>query len=94
MTTKTKRKVGQVDAAERDTIQALYERKNSLAELFQIIDPSKNAALYEKVLADMSETNTTFHAWWKEHANKYRWENSADGNWEIDFDTCEIFLRE
>ena len=25
-------------------------------------------------------------------AGKYQWESADGGNWEINFDTCEIFL--
>jgi len=40
----------------------------------------------------MGETNTRFQKWWDEMSAKYKWENSPNGNWEINFQTNEIFL--
>lgn len=33
-------------------------------------------------------------AWWDRMAQKYRWESSPEGNWTINFDTCEITLND
>ena len=40
----------------------------------------------------MGETGTKFQGWWDRMAQKYQWESVENGNWEINFDTCEIFL--
>ena len=40
----------------------------------------------------MSITATKFQSWWDEKAQKYQWDSLPDHRWEIDFDTCEIFL--
>ena len=88
-----KRIVGQVTESQRDEIQQLFERKNSLAELFPIVD-ANNQTLYEKVVADMAATGAKFQQWWDDRAEEYGWESSDNGNWEIDFETCEIFLRD
>ena len=48
--------------------------------------------MYEKLLKDMGETGTKFQNWWDRMAEKYQWESAENGNWEINFDTCEIFL--
>ena len=87
----TRKLVGQVTPEERDEIQMLFERRNGLNELAKILT-SDNAELYEKLVKDMGETSTKFQAWWTRMSQKYQWESSANGNWEIDFDTCEIFL--
>ena len=83
--------VGQVAVEEKNEIQALFERRNGLSELAKILTPD-NAELYEKLVKDMGETSTKFQRWWDEKAQKYSWESVANGNWEINFDTCEIFL--
>lgn len=83
--------VGQVTPEERDEIQMLFERRNGLNELAKILT-SDNAELYEKLVKDMGETSTKFQNWWTRMSQKYQWESSEDGNWEINFDTCEIFL--
>jgi CXXX repeat modification system protein len=83
--------VGQVAVEEKNEIQTLFERRNGLSELAKILTPD-NAELYEKLVKDMGETSTKFQRWWDEKAQKYNWESTNDGNWEINFDTCEIFL--
>lgn len=83
--------VGQVSLEERAEIQALFERKNGLAELAKIVT-ADNADLYEKLVKDMGETGTKFQQWWDEKARQYGWESHPKGNWEINFQTCEITL--
>ncbi len=53
---------------------------------------SENSELYEKLVKDMGETSTKFQNWWNRMSQKYQWESSENGHWEINFDTCEIFL--
>lgn len=86
-----KKLVGQVTAAERDEIQRLFERRNGLNELAKILT-GENAELYERLVADMGETGTKFQQWWDTMAAQYNWESAPNGNWEINFETCEIFL--
>ncbi len=86
-----RKNVGQVSPEERDEIQALFERKNGLSELAKIIS-ADNEALYEKLIKDMGETQTKFQKWWDDKAQAYGWESHKKGNWEINFQTCEIFL--
>ena len=88
----TKKLVGQVTPEEKNEIQALFERRNGLNELAKVL-PVDNAELYEKLVTDMGETGTKFQNWWDTMAKKYQWESSPNGNWEINFDTCEIFLN-
>ena len=88
---KTKKIVGQVTPEERTEIQTLFERRNGLNELASILT-ANNAELYEKLVNDLGETSTKFQDWWNRMAEKYQWESTDGGNWEINFDTCEIFL--
>jgi len=83
--------VGQVTTVEKNEIQTLFERRNGLNELAKILTP-ENDELYEKLVKDMGETGTKFQSWWDQMSEKYQWESSPEGNWEINFDTCEIFL--
>jgi len=87
----TRKFLGQVTPEERDEIQTLFERRNGLNELAKILT-SDNAQLYEKLVKDMGETSTKFQNWWNRMSMKYQWESKENGNWEINFDTCEIFL--
>ena len=83
--------VGNVTPEERTEIQTLFERRNGLNELAKILT-ADNAELYEKLVKDMGETGTKFQQWWDRMAEKYKWESAEGGNWEINFDTCEIYL--
>lgn len=87
----TREKVGQVTAEECAEIKQLFERRNGLIELAKVLTP-ENEALYEKLVADMGTTGTKFQQWWDDKATKYQWKNVAGGNWEINFETCEVFL--
>ena len=86
-----KKLVGQVTSEEKNEIQSLFERRNGLSELAKIVSVD-NDDLYEKVVRDMGETSAKFQLWWDRMAEKYQWEGSEGGNWEINFDSCEIFL--
>ena len=87
----TKNLVGQVTPEEKDEIQSLFERRNGLNELAMILTPDKEE-LYEKLVKDMGETGVRFQQWWNTASQKYNWEMTENGNWEINFETCEIFL--
>lgn len=86
-----KKEVGQVTPQERDEIQKLFERRNGLNELAKILSPD-NDELYQKLVKDMGETSTNFQNWWNVMGGKYNWEYAENGNWEIDFESCKIFL--
>lgn len=89
--------VGKVTEAERDEIQRLYERKNSLQELFQSLatmprSEIEGSPLYEKLVEDMGKTVFAFKDWWNKMSVKYKWVGGKGRSWRINFDTCEIFL--
>lgn len=86
-----KKLIGQVSIDEMKEIQNLYERKNGLNELAKILTPDNNE-LYDKLVKDMGETHSKFQGWWTRMSQHYNWESVNGGNWEIDFDTCKIFL--
>lgn len=83
--------IGRVTPAERDEIQALFERRNGLAELAKILT-ADNAELYDRLVKDMGETGTKFQNWWDTMASRYNWEADPRGHWEINFETCDILL--
>lgn len=86
-----KKLVGKVTIEEKIEIQHLFERKNGLNELAKILT-ADNTELYEKMIKDMGETNNKYHGWWNRMSAKYKWESAENGNWEINFETNEIFL--
>lgn len=86
-----KKIISRVTEEEKNEIQALFERRNGLNELSQILT-IENEALYEKLVKDLGETGAKFQDWWDRMGEKYNWESAEDGNWEINFKTCEIYL--
>lgn len=86
-----KKIISRVTEEEKNEIQALFERRNGLNELSQILTV-ENEALYEKLVKDLGETGAKFQDWWDRMGEKYNWESVEGGNWEINFETCEIYL--
>ncbi len=86
-----KKIIGQVTPEEMNEIQTLFERRNGLNELAKIVTADNNE-LYEKLVKDLGETGTKFQNWWDRMGQKYQWESVEGGNWEINFETCEISL--
>lgn len=86
-----KKEIGQVSEPEKNEIQTLFERRNGLEELAKILT-ADNTELYERLLKDLGETSVRFQNWWNNMDAKYQWESAENGNWEIDFDTCKIYL--
>ena len=87
----TRKLVGQVTEEEKKEILSLFERRNGLNELAKSVTAA-NEELYEKLVKDLGETGTRFQQWWDSMAQKYRWESAENGNWEINFESNEIFL--
>lgn len=86
-----KKLIGQVTIEEKNEIQTLFERRNGLNELAKILT-ADNVELYEKLVKDLGETGANFQNWWDRMAVKYQWESVEGGNWEINFETCDIYL--
>lgn len=86
-----KKLIGRVTVQEKNEIQQLFERRNGLNELAKILT-ADNVDLYEKLVKDLGETGTKFQAWWDRMGAKYQWESIEGGNWEINFQTNDIFL--
>ena len=86
-----KKQIGKVTPEERNEIQTLFERRNGLNELANILKID-NEELYEKLVKDLGDTGIKFQNWWDRMAEKYQWESTENGSWEINFDTCEILL--
>ena len=89
--------IGTVTFEERDTIRFLFERRNALTELIKILPGlEKNEAdfLYEKIVKDLGEVTSKYQDWWTKTSLKYNWENTSGKRWEINFETCEVFIQD
>ena len=90
-TINSKKLLGSVTREERDEIKSLFERKNGLVELSKCLNDT-NMHLYDKIVSDLGIVSTQFNDWWTEKSNKYNWDNILGYQWEINFNTGEIFL--
>ena len=86
-----KKLVGKETEEEKNEILSLFERRNGLNELAKIL-MVEHETLYEKLVRDLGNTGLKFQKWWDIMAAKYQWESHENGNWEINFETCEIYL--
>lgn len=86
-----KTEIGFVTNEEKQEIQELFERRNGLNELAKVLS-STDMELYERLVIDLGETTTRFQNWWNRMSSKYNWVSSENGHWEIDFETCKIYL--
>ena len=86
-----KKLVGKVTEEEKNEILSLFERRNGLNELAKIL-MVEHETLYEKLVRDLGNTGIKLQKWWDIMAAKYQWESHENGNWEINFETCEIYL--
>jgi CXXX repeat modification system protein len=89
--------VGNVTQEEKYIIQDLFSKVESLKEIIPMLNTSMTQGmdcnvLYEKVVKDMAETKLSMQKWWQEKSLKYNWKSSSSGNWNIDFQTNEIYL--
>ena len=48
--------------------------------------------LVGQVTPEERNESSKFQNWWDRMGQKYKWESIENGRWEINFDTCEIFL--
>jgi CXXX repeat modification system protein len=93
----SRKQIGKVTIEESKEIKMLYERKNGLIELFKTFSGMskseiENNALYDKIVKDMGEVTVKFQNWWDNTSKKYNWENLPGHKWEIDFDSCIIYI--
>jgi CXXX repeat modification system protein len=82
--------VGKVTTEERDEIKRLFGRKNALIDLLKSVE--KDSTFYERAMEDFIDTNEKFQKWWDVTAHKYYWKDIGTSHWEINFETCEIYL--
>lgn len=87
----SKKLIGKVTDEERSTIKLLYEKKNGLVELAKCLNET-NMQLYDRVATDLGSVTIDFNNWWSQKSEKYQWENILGYQWEIQFETGEIFL--
>ena len=86
-----KKIVGKVTEEEKRLILDLNNHKNSLNELLLILPIDSD--LHKRASADLENTVKKYQEWWNMYSRKYNWESAKNGNWEISFETNEIYLK-
>lgn len=87
-----KKFIGKVTLEEKREIQKLFERRNGLKELSIILN-AEESELNEKFNQDVVDTDVKYRAWWNKMAKKYHWEYVSNGSWEVNFETCNVYLN-
>jgi len=85
------KKVGTVEFEEAEAMYKIFMRKKALEEL-EIISDQLTEELKSKLKKEIESTTLRFNDWWSKMSLKYNFENQDMCQWEIDFDTYEIFL--
>lgn len=83
--------VGKVSEYERDQVIVLHGRKYALIELAQLLTKD-NCAMYEQIVTDLADTSIKLQEWWNKMSIKYNWEGRDEHGWQIDFNSCNIYL--
>ena len=87
--------VGTLTGNERDEIQQLNYRKQTLQTVFRSLadeNSAFNPQLYDKMMEDMTETQKRYDAWFRDKAREHGWESGDGMSWSVDFETCEVYL--
>jgi len=87
------KKIGTVEFEEADAIYKIFMRKKALEEL-DAISEQLTDELKSKLKDDIIRTNVSFNEWWDRIDKKYNFETQETCQWEIDFDTFEIYLTD
>ena len=91
--------VGTVTEEEKNEILVLFERKLGIEELAftlesDLLPPDKKNGMQDKMIAELGRVKINLQAWWDRMYEKYKWKSVDDYRWNIDFQTCEIYLTE
>lgn len=83
--------IGTISEDDKKELIKIYERKNSLEEL--VIEISEEEKMYSQIRTDLEITSVTINEWWAKIAFKYNLKFDEKGQWELNFETNEVFLR-
>lgn len=86
-----RKKVGEVTVQESNRLFRIFRHRNALIELGLIL-PDDDIRLRTDFNQDLEKTNLEFQRWWDDMWEKYQWESCPEADWEIDFETCEVFI--
>lgn len=96
---KENKKIGTVTDEEKDQIEKIFERKNSLQELLltlqtsSLVNKETKDTIYEKLVNDIDQANRAYDKWWSDMQRQYGWLAIVGYNYKIDFNTKEVVLE-
>jgi len=93
----TREIVGIVTEEEKNEVMMLFERKIGIEELTatlenDLISIEKKEIMQDKMISELGKVKLNLQAWWGRMYEKYNWKSVEGYMWNIDFQTCEIFL--
>ena len=91
--------VGMVTVEEKNELMILFERKLGIEELAVTLESDLLAAekkdqMQDKMISELGKTKLKLQAWWDKMYAKYNWKSVEGNKWNIDFQTCEIYIIE
>lgn len=93
-------KVQQMLESEREEVEALFERMNSLQTLSLTLAANndlfqENSHMYERIVSDLSQTQKMYQQWWERIGDKYNLNKSRLEEYRVNFqDSCLYFEDE
>jgi len=89
--------VGIVTEKEKNEVMVLFERKIGIEELTatlenDLISIEKKEIMQDKMISELGKVKLNLQAWWGRMYEKYNWKSVEGYRWNIDFQSCEIFL--
>lgn len=93
-----KKMIGKVTEEEKNELLALFERKLGIEELTATLDSdllSNDAKenLQNKMVSELGKAVLNLQSWWDNMYDKYKWEKTDESRWNIDFQTCDIYIQ-
>ncbi|AEY64487.1 CXXX repeat peptide modification system protein [Clostridium sp. BNL1100] len=93
----TRELVGTVTKEERNELLILFERKIGIEELSatlenDLLSTDKKEIMQDKMISELGKVKQNMQIWWDKMYKKYNWKSIEGYRWNIDFQTCEIFL--
>lgn len=89
--------VGTVSEEEKNEILNLFERKLGIEELAytlesDLLSPDKKEGMQDKMISELGKVKLMLQDWWDKMYVKYQWKSIDGYRWNIDFQTCEIYI--
>jgi len=88
--------VGKVTDLEKENIENLYERMNSLHSLSLTLAANNDLFLEksymaDKIISDLAHTQTEFNKWWDFIADKYNLDRTVMPSYHVDFSDGSLY---